>query len=111
LTIVEARQRHRRHVLSEFHLSAANIKDPLFSSDKRKNTQKRLHALSTAALQATLRRVLEAPVIEGDAYRGGLDPKHEAERIAGDSPYRRNALLALTLDPDPTVQQRARALL
>jgi hypothetical protein len=102
---------NRRHVLSEFHLSAANIKDPLFSSDKRKNTQKRLHALSTAALQATLRRVLEAPVIEGDAYRGGLDPKHEAERIAGDSPYRRNALLALTLDPDPTVQQRARALL
>ncbi len=92
-------------------LRAANV-GVIFSSEwGRKYTQLRLEALSTAVLQHQLRRALEAPIVEQDAFRSGIDPKQEVERIAAGSPYRRAALAALARDHDPTIRERATALL
>lgn len=113
LSIVERKPRYtgRRHSLSEFDLRAANVETVLFTDYDRKRVQLRLDALATAILQSELRRVLEAPTVEGDAFRSGMDPIAEAKRIAGDSPYRAAAMGALAADPDPTIRERARSLL
>lgn len=92
------------------YLRAANVIRNLYWSYRNAHTVLRYNALRTAMLQHELRRALEAPVVEGDAFRG-VDIKHEVERIAGDSPHKRAALEALTKDPDPTIAARARSLL
>jgi hypothetical protein len=92
------------------YLRAANVMRNLYWSYRNSHTELRYAALRTAMLQHELRRALEAPVVEGDAFRG-VDIKHEASRIAGDSPHKRAALEALTKDPDPTIADRARSLL
>jgi hypothetical protein len=97
-------------VHTSFGLKAANRQQYLYLSYRRSHTEKRYNALMTAMLQHALRRALEAPVVEGAAFRG-VDIKHEIERITGDSPFKRAALQALTQDPDPTIATRARSLL
>lgn len=110
--VVQPPAPRRRYSTAYYHLAAENVTGWLYSSmENEGHTKGRLDALATAVLQFQLRRVLEAPHVEGDAFRGGLDPKDEATRVAGDSPYKRAALEALTRDPDPTVQSRAAALL
>jgi hypothetical protein len=94
---------------SDNRLMAASFVRPLYGSYSKQHAQRRYDALQTAMLQHQLRRALEAPVVEGDAFRG-VDIKHEVERIAGDSPHKRAALDALSKDPDPTIAERARAL-
>jgi hypothetical protein len=110
LSIVEGGSRVGRHFIKDYFLKASKLDGWLFSSQERPRTEKRLAALETARLQHALRRALEAPVIEGDAFRSGLDPKDEAKRIAGSSPHKQAALAALARDPDPTVRSRAKAL-
>lgn len=112
LSIVERKQRYtgRRGSLSEFDLRAANVEAVLFTEYKRARVQLRLDALATAILQSELRRVLEAPTVEGDAFRSGVDPIAEAKRLASNSPYRAAAVTALASDPDPMVRERARLL-
>lgn len=92
-------------------LRAANVGVIFTTEWGRPRAQRRLDALSTALLQHELRRALEAPLVDHDAFRSGMDPKQEVERIAGDSPYRGAALTALARDPDPMIRERATALL
>ena len=103
------RSSDRRHTFTNHDLHAANV-GMLYTSLYESQTLRRRDALATAILQHQLRRVLEAPHVEGDVFRGGIDPAVEVRRIAGDSPYRRAALAALTTDPDPTVRSRAAQL-
>lgn len=106
------RTQRRTTTIMNFDLKCSGLEGTLFTDFwNEKRTQLRFDALSTAMLQFKLRRVLEAPQVEGDAFRSGLDPHAEAKRIAADSPFKRAALEALTRDPDPTVRTRAAALL
>lgn len=99
-----------RHPRYKLRAAAVEVPiDELLYDEAR--TKRNLAALETAMLQYKLRRVLEMTAVDGDAYRGGLDPAQEVGRIAGDSPYRRQAIEALTHDPDPTIRERAKQLL
>jgi hypothetical protein len=90
-------------------LRAANVERALYWSHRLTHVELRLAALQTALLQHALRRALEAPVIEGDAFRS-VDVKADVARIVGDSPHRAAALKALAHDPDTTIADRARGL-
>jgi hypothetical protein len=109
LSLVERRDAYtgRRHTLMNYDLRASGLEGILYTNYEKPRTQLRLDALATALLQFQLRRVLEAPTVEGDAFRSGPDPIAEARRLAGDSPHAAAALAALARDGDPTVRARA----
>lgn len=109
LSIETKKWKVRRHWHEDFTLTSATHAR-LYTSGDRAHVELRQRAIETARLQHRLRRALGAPVVEGDAFRSGIDPKAEAKRIAGDSPHTRAALTALTHDPDPTTRARAREL-
>lgn len=111
LSLVERTYRTgRRYPLIEYDLRAANVPELLYTNMERPRTQRRLDALATAILQFELRRVLEAPAVETDAFRSGADPLDEARRLIADSPHADAALRQLARDAEPTVRERAAAL-
>ena len=114
LSIVERTEKSvgQRYTFVTYDLRATTLEPrPLYSSSDRARTQRRLDALAAAILQFELRRALEAPAVDGDAFRSGPDPTANARRIARGSPHATAALRALARDPDPTVRERAAALL
>lgn len=102
--------RSGRNVHQLHQLRSVALDRPLFSSLYEGETKLRLDRLELAVLQSALRRVLEVPTVDGDAYRGGPDLAAEVDRVAGESPYRARALAALAADHDATIRTRARQL-
>lgn len=97
-----------RHTLHQ--LRTKSFERALFTSFYESETKLRLDRLQLAVLQSALRRVLEAPRVDDDAFRAGPDLAAELERVAGDSPYRMRALALLARDHDATIRSRAAAL-
>ena len=102
--------RSGRNVHTNYQLRTAGFDRAMFSSLFEGETKLRLDRLQLAVLHSALRRVLETPVVDSDAFRAGPDVASEVARIAGDSPYRMRALAALARDHDATIRGRAAAL-
>lgn len=110
LTIKTEPYRSGRNVHTNYQLRTKGFARALFSSLYEGETRLRLDRLELAVLQSALRRVLEAPRVDGDAFRAGPDLAAEVERVAGESPHRARALALLARDHDATIRTRAAQL-